>query len=36
MKRDTLEHWDKAFDPTSCRDFTMPLMPMSMRKPELR
>ncbi len=36
MRQFTLQQWDKAYDPTAWNNFTMPLLPMSMRNTELR
>lgn len=36
MKRFTFNHWDAAFNPNAWKNFTMPLLPMSMHQTELR
>ncbi len=35
MRQLRLLHWDKAYDPTAWNNFTMPLLPMSMRQSKL-
>jgi len=35
MKKISFTCWDRAYDPAARRNFTMPLLPMSMLQPEL-
>ncbi len=35
MKKISIQIWEQAYDPVSCRYFIMPMLPMSMCSPEL-